>query len=502
MKGAKMYKFIKLLVVIAIFVALSACATPTISDHLQLVNITLPPGDPNANINLTRVIGGGIDYGRDVTCDADDTCTLFGFTFKSFGETTDFLAIHLNASGTATWARAYGGTNKDELWRVIKTKDQGHLLIGTSESLFFTGLKVFSPQGRRRPFILKLDKDGHMQWSKTLEIRYADASLLNATQDSEGNYILVGKLYVNLKLPDQRSKEEQQWQWQGENLNLDKAWQDVLDKTEYRRDILVLKLAANGRPIFMNRYIPNKNLSIGSSVSPLPNGHALIADQEEELSANIKYPGLLEIDSNGVPVRAESFKSGMYEYPNFILRQPGGGVILAGTTSRSEELPKIFSLWLDKEGVIQNARLYSNPKGLQVMNTVLGHNDKLSIAARTFKGDTKTEAGVAFTANDNGIIDNSVALSGQGNIELDGIWPLARGGYRLLGDAAGFGATYVNIITAIWTSNTKADFPISESGYAPTVAISKIYFMSGDLSSVTDIPVSLVKMTEISVSGN
>ncbi len=498
-----MYKFMKSLVVIVVVVTLSACAaTPTISDHLQLVHITLPPGDPNSDIHLARVSGGGIDYGRDVTCDIDDACTLFGDTFKSFGETTDFIAVHLDSSGAVTWARTYGGTNKDTLWRAIKTKDQGHLLIGTSESLFFTGLKVLNPQGHRRPFILKLDKEGHMQWAKTLDIRYGDAGISGATQDPDGNYILVGKFYVNLTLPDQRSKEEEQWQWMGGNPtpNNDKG---------YRRDILVLKLSADGRPIFMNRYIPNNNISVGASVSAMPNGHVLIAGQEEILGADKKNPLLLEtdrnpllleIDSNGQPVRAESFKSGMDEYPNFIFRQPGGGVVFAGTTSRNEEMPKIFSLWLNKEGELQNARLYSNLKGLQVMNVTLGNDNKLAIAGRTF--DNKADiTGMAFAVNDNGIIDKSVSLSGQKQLEFDGIWPLAGGGYLLVGDTVGFGASYTDIITAVWASNTKSEFPIDKSSYVPSVELCTIDIMSGDLKSVTNIPVSFVEMTDVKVSG-
>jgi len=487
-----MSKLLKFFVVIVVVVTISACATPTISDHIQLVNIALPPGDPNTDTHATRISGGGLDYGRDVTCDADDSCTLFGYTLKSFGESTDFLAVHLDASGAVTWARTYGGTNRDELWRVIKTQDQGHLLMGWSESLFFTPLKFYSPHRSRRPFILKLDEDGRMQWAKTLEIWYADTNLLGATQDVDGNYILVGKLDLNLSLPNQRSAEDEQWRWKGENPI-------PTHLSGYRRDILVLKLSADGRPMFMNRYIPNNNLSVGSSVLAMPNGHVLIAGREEVFDTKKKNPLLLEIDSKGQPVRSESFNSGMDEYPQFILRQPSGGVVLAGATSRNGELSKVFSLWLDRAGAMQNARLYSNPKGLQVMNAILGHDNRLSVAAHTTDYNTGTAAGVAFIVSDNGVIDNSFVLSGQGNVELDGIWPLAEGRYRLLGDTAGFGASYRNIVTAVWMPNSKAEFTIGESSYAPSVELCTIDYMSGDLNNVRDIPVSLVEMNNIKV---
>jgi hypothetical protein len=485
-----MYKYMKLLVNIVVAATISACATPTISDHTQLVNITLPPGDPNAGIHLSRISDGGLDYGRDVTCDTDGSCTLFGFTHKSFGETTDFLAVHLDSAGDITWARTYGGNNKDELFRAIKTKDQGHLLIGRSESLFFTTLPG---KQLRRPFILKLDKDGHKEWAKTLDLTYADNKLIDATQDREGNYILVGTSYVNLKLPNQDTKEEQNWRWQGEKLNLDQ---------DFRRDILVLKLSLDGRPLFMNRYIPDKNVAEGSTALTMPNGHILIAGQED-VTGEMKYvPILLEIDSSGNPVSAKSYISGKNEYPNFMLLQTGGGIVLAGTTRPiKDELPNMFSLWLNKDGAVQNAKLYSNPMGLQVMNAALGHDSKLVIAGRTAEPD-KVKVGVAFTINDSGVIDRSFAMTNPKGVELDGIWPLAGGGYRLLGDTGGFGASYGNIITATWKADAKAELQISESNYAPLTKDCRIDFMTGDLKSVTDIPASHVEMIEIQVIKN
>lgn len=481
-----MNKIIKSLAGLIVVVILSACATPTIGDHLQVTHVNLPPNGPNTVTRLTRVGGGGLDWARRVICDVDDECTLFGYTIKSFGETTDFLAVHLSATEIPTWARTYGGTNKDELWDVIQTKDHGYLLVGMSQSLFFTPLKAISPHRPPRPFILKLDHDGNMQWAKTLDMGLLEsgAFLGAATQDSDGNYILVGSFFVQQASGSQKTQELQQWLWQGKGPN-----RNILEE----KDILVLKLAPDGHPLLLNRYVPDESSSMAYAVTGMPDGHVLIAGAEGRASI------LLEIDSNGVPVHAEGFELGMQQAPDFILRRPSGGVILGGDARGDANSSKTFSLWLDEKEAVLKARLYSNPKGLESMSAVLGPHDTLCIAGRS--GDVKTdkEAGVAFIVEDSGKIKSSVVLAGSGNTEFTAIRPLTGGGYRLLGDTDGFDASYVDMVTAVWASNANTEYPISESPYTPKVTSPKINFLTGDLKSLTNIPVSLVDTMIIKV---
>src|SRR5437867_11347901 len=132
---------------------LSACAatSPTIGDTVSVRSV----GHESwrmADVTETVLIGGGgNDWGNTILCQSDGACALFGYGIKSFGESTDLFAAMQSPQGKWLWANTYGGTHKDELRTAIKTSDGGYLLVGMSQSLFFTGLKVFGPSRPARP---------------------------------------------------------------------------------------------------------------------------------------------------------------------------------------------------------------------------------------------------------------------------------------------------------------------------------------------------------------
>lgn len=164
----------------------------SIRDTLQ----TKPINVGNVEITQSMLLGGlGLDRGRKLDCDSAGNCTLFGSTFKSFGESTDIFVIRLNPNHTPEWARTYGGTNKDTLQDVVASRDGGYLLFGSSQSLFITPLKVLSPHRVPRPLIVKLSHGGDVEWAKLVQFNdsKAQTKLFSATQTTDGGFVLVGQ---------------------------------------------------------------------------------------------------------------------------------------------------------------------------------------------------------------------------------------------------------------------------------------------------------------------
>ncbi len=102
----------------------------------------------------------------------------------------DYWIVKLNAKGVEEWQVTLGGMGQDDLLAVLPTRDGGYIAGGSSAS-DANGDKTENSRGNMDYWIVKLDKDGHLQWQRTFGGRYAD--LLRALElTSDGGYLLAG----------------------------------------------------------------------------------------------------------------------------------------------------------------------------------------------------------------------------------------------------------------------------------------------------------------------
>ncbi|WP_428232694.1 T9SS type A sorting domain-containing protein [Flavobacterium sp.] len=122
---------------------------------------------------------------------------------------TDFWVIKLDASGAEQWQRTIGGPGQDELLCAFQTKDGGYMLGGSSsssppvlsivkpdaKSATTTKADLFNKSEKSRGnmdyWIVKLDKQGNIEWQKTYGGQYADI-LRSMEQTTDNGYILAG----------------------------------------------------------------------------------------------------------------------------------------------------------------------------------------------------------------------------------------------------------------------------------------------------------------------
>lgn len=103
---------------------------------------------------------------------------------------SDFWIIKLNAKGGEEWQKTYGGLGQDELKAIVRTKDGGFVLGGSSSSERSIE-KVSENYGGMDYWVIKIDSKGKLVWQNTFGGIYNDdlRSVL-ATQD--GGYLLGG----------------------------------------------------------------------------------------------------------------------------------------------------------------------------------------------------------------------------------------------------------------------------------------------------------------------
>lgn len=122
---------------------------------------------------------------------------------------TDFWVIKLDASGAEQWQRTIGGSGQDELLCAFQTKDGGYMLGGSSssnppiisnikpegKSIVTTKADLYNKTEKSRGnmdyWIVKLDKQGEIEWQKTYGGQYADV-LRSMEQTTDNGYILAG----------------------------------------------------------------------------------------------------------------------------------------------------------------------------------------------------------------------------------------------------------------------------------------------------------------------
>ncbi|MFH6995137.1 T9SS type A sorting domain-containing protein [Flavobacterium sp. FlaQc-48] len=160
--------------------------------------------------------GNGLDLLQSVKNTRDGGFILAGTSASGKGfqknenckGITDFWVIKLDASGAEQWQRTIGGEGQDELLCAFQTKDGGYMLGGSSGSgpsavsivkpdakSTTTTADLFSKSEKSRGnmdyWIVKLDKQGHIEWQKTYGGQYADV-LRSMEQTTDNGYILAG----------------------------------------------------------------------------------------------------------------------------------------------------------------------------------------------------------------------------------------------------------------------------------------------------------------------
>lgn len=140
--------------------------------------------------------GSGSDFLQSIDLTNDGGFILGGVSAsgKSFDKLEenigqdDFWIIKLNAKGEEQWQKTIGGSGQEKLHSIKQTKDNGFVLGGTSSS-YISGNKTENSFGGLDCWIVKLDKDGKIQWQKTIGGDYVD-ELRSIEPTFDGGFIV------------------------------------------------------------------------------------------------------------------------------------------------------------------------------------------------------------------------------------------------------------------------------------------------------------------------
>lgn len=159
--------------------------------------LCLPVKNGFCQAYFQNTIGGtGDDYCYAVRQTYDGGYIVAGVTNSYGAGNGDVYVIKTDAVGKTVWSKTFGGASyTEEGWSIQQTddnndgiKDDGYIIAGFEWSFFITGTNVNDDV-----YLIKLDVNGTMQWSKDYgDLTTYDEFAVSVQQTADKGYIIAG----------------------------------------------------------------------------------------------------------------------------------------------------------------------------------------------------------------------------------------------------------------------------------------------------------------------
>jgi hypothetical protein len=108
----------------------------------------------------------------------------------------DYWVVKYDRNGNIQWDKTIGGSDYDELMTIHQTSDGGYILAGNSTSTQ-SGERSETTRGGFDIWVVKLDKNGNIQWDKTVGGNDNDF-VSSIVQTKDGDYLVGGYSASNI----------------------------------------------------------------------------------------------------------------------------------------------------------------------------------------------------------------------------------------------------------------------------------------------------------------
>jgi len=272
------------------------------SGNIQWQNTIGGSGD-DFLISLQQTTDGGyiLGAGSDSNISGDKTENSRGGL--------DYWIIKLDASGTISWQKTYGGNQPEFDTYIVETSDGGYFVGGYSDS-GISGDKTEPSKGQRDYWALKLDATGNILWQKSIGGSLVDRPQA-AFQTMDGGYIIGG--YSNSPISG--------------------------DKTENTRggnDYWIVKLSDTGS-VQWERTYGGSDSDVFRNMIELDNGNFLVAgysrsnisgDKNENSQGD--FDGwILKLDNTGNLLWQNTIGGSGIDYPRDVVELADGNYLIA-----------------------------------------------------------------------------------------------------------------------------------------------------------------------------
>ncbi len=340
--------------------------------------------------------GSGGDEAHSIQQTADGGYIVAGYT-DSFGAGyTDILIIKLGADGTVSWAKTYGGSGHDYVSSIQQTSDGGYIVAGYTISF---GAEFYDL------FIIKLGADGTVSWAKTYGKSGGDYAS-SIQQTSDGGYIVAG----------------------------------YTDSFGAERDILIIKLGADGTVDWAKKYGGSYNEEAYSIIQQTSDGGYIVAGYTISFGVGNTDILIIKLGADGTVDWAKTYGGSGGDYAYSIQQTSDGGYIAAGLTySFGAGIYDLFVVKFGADGTVSWAKKYGGAKE-DYAPSIQQTSDGGYIAAGRTRSFGVGGDFLIIKLDADGTVDWTKTYGGSGVDYAYSIQQTSDGGYIVAGSTASFGA--------------------------------------------------------------
>ena len=334
--------------------------------------------DEKGDLDWQKSFGGnGLDLLQSIRLTNDGGFILAGTSFSNKGldkaanskGISDFWIIKLDAKGNEMWQQTIGGSGQEKLQSIALTADGGYILGGSSDSdkaladekgLEDTNGKKEESRGNLDYWAVKLDKDGKMQWQKTIGGAYAD-ELKSIAQTTDGGYILGG--YSNSPASGEKTAD---------NIGTGDYWIVKLDKSgviEWQKTI------GGDQDDNLTALIQTKD---GGYIAG-GNSNSEATNSKSKGNASGTDFWVVKLDTAGAIAWQETYNYGKTDVLTSIVENGDGSYLIAGYAQREEGRIEDRGKKIedregksDREGINDYIVLKINAKGEEIWTQTAG----------------------------------------------------------------------------------------------------------------------------------
>jgi hypothetical protein len=282
--------------------------------------------DASGNKQWVKVFGGSsVDEARAVAATPDGDFIVAGFSGSNDGDIPkklgydDFWIMKIDTDGKIKWSKTYGSTSEDQAHAVVVTPDGGCVVTGFTEGNNVD--VVGNNNNKQNVWILKLDADGNKQWAKMYG-GSQDERALSIAACQDGGYAITGFAYST----------------DG----------DVTGHHGYSNtDIWVLKVDGNGNKQWDKCY-GGEASDYAQSIKTTSDGGFVVAGSTVSIDGDFTDPlrtssgtnysdaCVLKLDITGNKQWAKAYGGSSSESANAIVPSADGGYVFSGSTASSD----------------------------------------------------------------------------------------------------------------------------------------------------------------------
>lgn len=242
-------------------------------------------------------------------------------TSENFGG-LDYWIVKIDSKGEIVWQNSFGGIYNDELRSIALTQDGGYILGGSSNSPE-SDTKTEKNVGRADYWIIKLDDKGKEQWQKVIGGK-GDDQLNVVCQTSAGIYLLGGS--SNSESGDGKTKGNESGTdfWV---ITLDKdrqmLWQETYNIAKV--DVLTSLVENDDHTILLGGYAQGE-------IEKKATGKKQTATSEFKMKTGTDDFVAIKINDKGEELWRKSVGSDGQDILKKVIETRDGGYLLAGTS--------------------------------------------------------------------------------------------------------------------------------------------------------------------------